>query len=116
MRIVKLFLHITPEEQLTRFDERLNNPSKQWKLTSEDIRNRAKWDDYVDAINDMFHYTSTEAIAWQLIAANRKWFTRVAVLKHVYHVLAEGVDLTPPPLDKQLIKEAQQKLGLIYND
>jgi AMP-polyphosphate phosphotransferase len=116
VRIVKLFLHITPEEQLTRFDERLNNPSKQWKLTSEDIRNRAKWDEYVEAINDMFRYTSTEATPWQLIAANRKWFTRIAVLKHVYHVLAEGVNLTPPPLDKELIKEAKKKLGLVYND
>jgi len=115
VRVVKLFLHITPEEQLRRFDERLNNPFKQWKLTSDDIRNRDKWDDYVEATNDMFRHTSTEAAPWELIAANRKWYTRIAVLKHVYKTLAEGVDLTPPSLDKKFIKEAEKKLGLVYN-
>lgn len=116
VRVIKVFMHITKAEQLKRFDERLNNPAKQWKLTSEDIRNHEKWDHYVAASNDMFAHTSTEAAPWQLIAANRKWYARIAVLKQVYEALAASVDLTPPPLDKKFIKEAEKKLGLVYQE
>ncbi|MAR01336.1 MAG: polyphosphate kinase [Oceanospirillaceae bacterium] len=112
VRIVKIFLHITPEEQLKRFSERLNNPVKQWKLTPDDIRNRELWPQYHEAINDMLRYTSTEASPWHVIPGDKKWYARVAVLKTVFQTLSAGLDLTPPPLDAELIRLAEEDLGL----
>ena len=63
IRLVKLFLHITPEEQERRFRDRLFNPVKRWKLSYEDFRNRARWSDYETAIEDMMEETSTGARA-----------------------------------------------------
>lgn len=111
-RIVKIFMHITPEEQLKRFEERLNNPVKRWKLTQEDIRNREKWSSYTESIEDMFRYTSTESAPWQIVAGNHKWFARIEVLKQIVNQLAEGIDITPPPLDPAVTKEAFEALGI----
>ena len=111
-RIIKIFMHITPEEQLKRFEERLNNPVKRWKLTTEDIRNRQRWTEYESAIEDMFTYTSTEAAPWHIIAGNHKWYARIEVLKTIVEQLAEGIDTSPPPLDPNVIKEAYHSLGI----
>lgn len=111
-RIVKIFLHVSAEEQLRRFHERLNNPYKRWKLTTEDLRNRARWDEYATATNDMFSHTSTEHAPWRLIAANHKWFARLAVLKTVAKALERGIDITPPPLDPEVVREAELQLGI----
>jgi len=116
VKIIKIFMHISPEEQLKRFEERLNNPVKRWKLTSEDIRNRAKWTDYHQAINDMFKYTSTEAAPWHIIPANHKWYARTDVLKTIASQLSEDMDISPPPVDPAVIKEAYQALGIKISD
>lgn len=113
VRIVKLFMHISPEEQLERFAERIQNPVKQWKITQEDIRNREKWLEYIYAIDQMFASTSTKQVPWQLIAAEFKWSARIEGLQRIFKLLSEGVDLTPPPIDPQLADLAQQKLGII---
>jgi polyphosphate kinase 2 (PPK2 family) len=110
--LIKFFLHIAPEEQLKRFELRLSNPVKQWKLTEEDIRNRLKWPDYGVAIDDMFQQTSTMSAPWNVMAANHKWSMRVAVMKRLNEQLSQGVDITPPPLDPKLIKAAKKHLGL----
>ncbi|SMH60359.1 polyphosphate kinase 2 family protein [Azospirillum agricola] len=112
VRIVKLFLHITPEEQLERFRERLNNPYKRWKLTEEDLRNRAKWDEYVKATETMFDKTSTPNAPWTAIPANSKWFARLAVLDAVTRALKEGVDVSPPPMDGNVARIAARMLGV----
>lgn len=111
-RIVKIFLHITPQEQLKRFAERLENPMKRWKLTEEDIRNRGRWDDYEAAINDMLHYTSTNSAQWHAIAGDHKWYTRIEVLKHIVKTLEKDVDVAPPPIDPDVLKAARKELGL----
>jgi PPK2 family polyphosphate:nucleotide phosphotransferase len=116
VRIVKLFLHISRKEQTKRFEERLNNPAKQWKLTQEDIRNHKKWDHYEKAVNDMFRYTSTEAAPWHLIPANKKWFACIEVIKTIVNALSEGVDVSPPPLCPQLLAAAQEHLGIDLED
>lgn len=112
VRIVKLFLHITPEEQLERFRERLNNPYKRWKLTEEDLRNRARWDDYVKAIEAMFDRTSTPTAPWNAIPANSKWFGRLRVLETVTKALRAGVDISPPPINGNVAKIAAEVLGV----
>jgi polyphosphate:AMP phosphotransferase len=79
--LVKYWLHITRDEQEKRFTERANSPSKSWKLTDEDWRNREHWDDYELAVNDMVARTSTRHAPWYLIPANDKNHTRVEVVR-----------------------------------
>src|SRR5262249_24933329 len=78
IRLVKIFLHITPEEQVRRFKDRLTNPHKRWKLSYEDFRNRQRWNDYEEAIEDMMEETSAKHSRWHLVPANNKPFARLA--------------------------------------
>jgi len=83
MVLVKFWIHISKKEQLDRFKKRQKDPWKNWKLTEEDWRNRAKWDDYIEALEDMFRETDTECAPWTLIEGNWKWWARVKALKTV---------------------------------
>jgi polyphosphate kinase 2 (PPK2 family) len=104
VRLVKIFLHIPPEEQLKRFAQRLSDPYKRWKLGEADLRNHRRWDDYSDAIEDMFDHTSTKFAPWTAIYAEKKWVARVAVLDAVTAALAAGVNVAPPPIDPEVKK------------
>jgi polyphosphate kinase 2 (PPK2 family) len=79
--ICKFWLHISPEEQLRRFEERQNVPYKAWKLTGEDWRNREKWPQYEQAADEMLLRTSTPAAPWTIVEAEDKRFGRVKVLQ-----------------------------------
>lgn len=81
--LCKFWLHITPEEQLQRFKDREQTPYKAWKLTEEDWRNREKWDDYVQAAEDIFANCSPESAPWTLIEGNQKQRARLQVLETV---------------------------------
>lgn len=81
--LIKFFLAITKDEQLERFEDRLKDPYKQWKLTMADIEARKKWDQYVDAVDVMFQKCHTSKAGWNLIAANSKKFARREVLKTI---------------------------------
>ncbi|MGE6489297.1 polyphosphate kinase 2 family protein [Paenisporosarcina sp. NPDC076898] len=81
--VVKCWLHITKDEQLERFEERRNDPYKQWKLTDEDWRNREKWTDYLNAAEEMFKRTHTEDAPWVIVEANDKKYARMTVLKSI---------------------------------
>lgn len=102
VRLIKIFLHITPEEQLKRFQERLETPWKRWKLTEEDLRNRAHWNDYAEATDDMFRHTTTRRAPWYAIGANYKWYARIRTLEIIIDKIAEGMDLEPPPADPKI--------------
>jgi polyphosphate kinase 2 (PPK2 family) len=112
VRIVKLFLHITRDEQERRFRDRLFNPVKRWKLSYEDFRNRARWSDYEAAIEDMLSETSTDHARWYLIPANDKLFGRVAAFRILADRLGEDVALEPRPIDPDLLAEAKAALNL----
>ena len=73
-RIAKIFLHITPEEQASRFKERLIKPLKRWKLTYEDFRNRDHWREYEVATEDMIEQTSKMRAPWYLVPTNNKLY------------------------------------------
>jgi PPK2 family polyphosphate:nucleotide phosphotransferase len=77
--IIKFFLHVSKAEQKKRFLARINEPEKHWKFSADDIKERAHWDDYQAAYTDVFNHTSTRSAPWQIIPADRKWFTRLAV-------------------------------------
>ena len=79
--IVKLYLHITKDEQLLRFKKRESDPAKAWKINEEDWRNREKWDEHNISAEEMFARTATRHAPWCLVAANFKWHTRIRVLK-----------------------------------
>ena len=112
IRLVKIFLHITPQEQLKRFRARLHDPLKRWKLSPEDLRNRARWPEYETAIEEMFRSTSTVAHPWHAIPANDKRYARLAALGLVVKQLATGVDLNPGDLDPEFARRAHDVLGL----
>jgi polyphosphate kinase 2 (PPK2 family) len=112
IRLVKLFLHITPEEQVRRFRDRLIDPVKRWKLSYEDFRNRSRWSEYETAIEDMMEETATKHAPWQLIPANDKPYGRIAAFRILADRLGKDVSLEPRPIDPDLLKEAKRTLGL----
>ena len=81
--VIKFWMHIDKEEQERRFKERQENPEKHWKITDEDWRNREKWDQYEDAVNEMLMRTSTDYAPWVVVEGNSKYYARVKVLKTV---------------------------------
>jgi polyphosphate:AMP phosphotransferase len=90
--LLKFWVHISPEEQLRRFQEREQTPWKQHKITAEDYRNREKWGEYVDALSDMFTRTSTEYAPWHIIAGNDKRFARVDIVERLCESLEAAVE------------------------
>lgn len=81
--VIKFWMHIDKDEQERRFKERQENPEKQWKITDEDWRNREKWDQYEDAVNEMLMRTSTDYAPWVVVEGNDKYYARIKVLKTV---------------------------------
>ena len=89
--VSKYWLHISKEEQLRRFKEREKIPWKAHKITDEDWRNRKKWDDYENAIDDMVTHTSTEYAPWKIIPANDKRSARIEIIKHACERLEKAL-------------------------
>ncbi|MFB6728592.1 polyphosphate kinase 2 family protein [Bacillus mobilis] len=85
----KFFYHISKDEQLKRFKDRENNPLKKWKITDEDWRNREKWDEYVEAMEDMFEKTNKPNAKWQIIASNDKLYARLKTLKVIISLIED---------------------------
>ncbi len=77
-QILKIYLNVSKEEQRQRQLERIDKPDKNWKFNAGDIKERAYWDEYMAAYEEMFRRTSTEHAPWHIIPADHKWFTRVA--------------------------------------
>jgi polyphosphate kinase 2 (PPK2 family) len=100
MILVKLWLHISDEEQLRRFERREKKPLKAWKLTDEDWRNREKRAVYAEAVEDMLDRTDREAAPWDVIPAESKRYARVSVIETVIERIEQGMrwqGLEPPP-------------------
>ena len=112
VRIAKIFLHITPEEQAERFKDRLIKPLKRWKLTYEDFRNRARWRDYELAIEDMMQETSKKRSPWHLVPANDKLYGRLAAFGIFIDRLGDGISLEPRPLDPSTAEAAAELFDL----
>lgn len=98
VRIVKLLLNISKEEQRLRFLRRLDLPEKNWKFSASDVRERAHWDDYQRAFSEMVSHTSTVWAPWYVIGADHKWFGRLATASIVLGELAR-IDPRVPQLD-----------------
>jgi len=99
--VIKLWVHISKEEQLKRFRERERIHYKSWKLTGEDWRNRGKWEEHLQAADEMILKTSTHRAPWVIVEANDKLYARVKVLRTVEQALREGLANGRRPLDRQ---------------
>jgi polyphosphate kinase 2 (PPK2 family) len=98
--VAKFWVHISRDEQLRRFEERQRIGYKAWKLTDEDWRNRGKWEEYEEAVEEMLMRTSTRNAPWTLVAGNDKNHARVAVLSTLVKALTEQLAYRPgDPLD-----------------
>jgi len=93
--IVKFFLHISKDEQRRRFEERLRDPTKQWKLSPSDFEDRKLWDDYVVAYEDALTRCSTSDAPWFIVPADKKWVRNFAVSRILVETL-EALDMRFP--------------------
>jgi len=95
--ILKFFLHISKEEQLARFEQRLDDPAHNWKISESDYSERKLWDDYIAAFEDAIDATTTKEAPWYVIPANHKWFRNLAVSQIMADTLAELDMAFPKP-------------------
>ena len=102
-RIVKLFLHISRDEQRERFQKRLDNPEKRWKWDPKDLETRAKWDDYQAAYTDALARCSTDDAPWFIIPADNKWYRDLAAAE-ILAETARSMDPQWPEADEDLSK------------
>lgn len=92
--IIKMFLHISKEEQRERFIRRWENPDKQWKLTSKDLDAHNQYHEYIEAFDEMLDKTSQENREWNIIPANNKNYARISTLTKTIEVLSKTIHLT----------------------
>jgi PPK2 family polyphosphate:nucleotide phosphotransferase len=111
IRVVKLFLNLSKEEQRTRFLKRLDLPEKNWKFSSHDVKERERWDDYQHAFSQMLSHTSTEWAPWHVIPADHKWFARLAAAVVIASALIE-ID----PRYPEVSAEAREQLAAARAD
>ena len=104
--IRKFFLHVSRNEQRRRFLERLQQKDKHWKFSASDIAERAHWDKYMEAYEDMICNTATEDAPWFVVPADNKWFTRVVVAAAIVDAV-HSLKLEFPKVDKRKMKELE---------
>jgi PPK2 family polyphosphate:nucleotide phosphotransferase len=102
--IRKFFLNVSKGEQKRRFLERLEDPEKNWKFSANDIKERAFWDDYMMAYEDMIRHTSSPEAPWYVVPADNKWFSRIIVAAAVIETL-DALNLHYPKVSKEKLKE-----------
>jgi PPK2 family polyphosphate:nucleotide phosphotransferase len=116
--ILKFFLHISPEEQLSRFKQRLDDPSRNWKISESDYSERELWPQYMGAYEKAIALTSTKRAPWYIIPANQKWFRNLAVSQIIADAMDEmGLQVPATQVDIAEIRrkyhaaEREEKVG-----
>ncbi len=113
--IIKFFLHVSKDEQKKRFLSRIEEPEKNWKFSSGDVKERQNWDKYMEAYEDAIENTSTEYAPWYVIPADRKWFMRAAVGDIIVGTL-EKLELGYPKITEKEKQELQGAKALLLNE
>jgi PPK2 family polyphosphate:nucleotide phosphotransferase len=104
-QVLKFFLHISSEEQLARFKARLDDPTKQWKISEADYQERRLWDNYMTAYEEALSRCSTEHAPWFVIPANHKWFRNLAVARIIVeHLESLNMSYPKPTVDLARIR------------
>lgn len=99
-KIIKIFLNVSKEEQKQRFLDRINEPEKNWKFSAGDLKERALWNDYMNAYEEAINETSKEYAPWYVVPADQKWLARLATLQIIIKTL-ESMNLEYPKLSKE---------------
>jgi PPK2 family polyphosphate:nucleotide phosphotransferase len=102
--IRKFFLNLSKEEQKRRFLKRLDEPDKNWKLSSADVTERKRWPEYMTAYEEMIQHTATPHAPWYVVPADNKWYTRLVVAAAIVHAM-EDLKLHYPTVDAEQRKE-----------
>ncbi len=97
--ILKFYLHISREEQKERFQDRLDEPDKNWKFSLGDLEKRGQWEQYIEAYQDVLGKTSTESAPWYVIPANRKWYRNLVISTIIINTLKNLEMEFPEPED-----------------
>ena len=105
--IRKFFLHISQKEQLKRLRKRLDEPEKNWKFNLGDLKERARWNDYMATYEDLIRNTATPEAPWVVVPGNKKWFARIVVAATIIDAL-EKLDLQFPTLDGNKRRELEE--------
>lgn len=113
--ILKFFLNVSKSEQKKRFLARIESPEKNWKFSANDVRERAFWDDYMSAYEDVFQNTSTEWAPWYIVAADHKWFTRLTVADIICTKLKE-LNLKYPTLSEEYQQQLLQAKQVLESE
>lgn len=97
-KIVKIFLNISQDEQKERLQARLDDPAKHWKFNPDDLKDRAKWGEFMEAYSELISKTSTDYAPWYVIPADRKWYRNLTVAQIVIDAL-KSLDMSYPEID-----------------
>jgi len=104
-RVLKFYLHISPDEQLQRFEKRLDDPGRHWKISESDYSERKLWPKYIKAYEEAIARTSTKHAPWYVIPSNHKWFRNLAISQIVADAMDEmGLKLPPSRVDIAAIR------------
>jgi PPK2 family polyphosphate:nucleotide phosphotransferase len=115
MTIIKFFLNVSREEQKERFLDRIEDPSKNWKFSSGDVKERQHWDKYMAAYDDMLRKTSTSYAPWYVIPADKKWYMR-ALVSDILVSRLEALNLNYPVLSPDQLSELREAGELLNNE
>jgi PPK2 family polyphosphate:nucleotide phosphotransferase len=113
--VLKFFLNVSKQEQRERFLDRLDETAKNWKFSMADIAERALWDKYQAAYQDMIRHTSTSKAPWYVVPADHKWFARVVIGSAIVSAL-EKLDLRFPEVDEAALQEFKSVRGALENE
>jgi PPK2 family polyphosphate:nucleotide phosphotransferase len=113
--IRKFFLNVSKKEQKKRFLDRLHQPEKNWKFSAADLHERERWDDYMEAYEDMIANTSTPEAPWFVIPADNKWFTRLSVAAAIVDTL-EDLEISYPKTSPRQRKDLELALKLLQKE
>jgi PPK2 family polyphosphate:nucleotide phosphotransferase len=105
--VLKFYLHLSKEEQRRRLLARLEVPSKRWKFSMSDVKERRRWDEYMAAYEDMISNTSTDEAPWHVIPANNRWLARIVVAATIIETL-DGLDLKFPVVAGKALAELKK--------
>ncbi|HAY3535517.1 polyphosphate kinase 2 family protein [Elizabethkingia anophelis] len=114
-KVIKFFLHVSKDEQKKRLLDRINEPEKNWKFSSGDLKERALWDKYQKAYEEAINKTSTEYAPWHILPADNKWFTRLTACQIITQTL-EKMDLKFPVLSDEEASELEASKTSLENE
>ena len=113
--VLKFFLNLSKDEQKNRFLDRINEPDKNWKFSSGDIKEREHWDEYQKAFEEAISNTSTKNAPWYIIPADNKWFSRIAISDIIIETL-KSLDLKIPELEQKEMAKLEEAKQILLNN